>query len=59
MLEEVFDPPRVEIDSGGNVLTAMAFLHGLAAQELTPREFSAADPDFPLLLAARARKGAA
>lgn len=59
MLEEVFDPPQVEIESAGNVLTAMAFLHGLAAQELTAREFSAADPDYPLILAARACKGAA
>ncbi len=59
MLEDVFDPPRVAIDSAGNVLTAMAFLHGLAAQELTQSEFAAADPDYPLILAARARKGAA
>ncbi|MEX2150383.1 MAG: methyltransferase domain-containing protein [Steroidobacteraceae bacterium] len=59
MLEEVFDPSGIEIDSAGNVLTAMAFLHGLAAQELTPQEFAATDPDFPLILAARARKGAA
>jgi SAM-dependent methyltransferase len=59
MLEEVFEPSRVAIDSRGNVLTAMAFLHGLAAQELTPREFAAADPEFPVILAARARKGAA
>jgi SAM-dependent methyltransferase len=59
MLAEVFDPSRIEIASGGNVLTAMAFLHGLAAQELTQREFSIEDPDYPLILATRARKGAA
>ena len=56
MLEEVFHAPRIEIDSGGNVLAAMAFLQGMAAQELTPEELSAADPDYPLILAARARK---
>jgi SAM-dependent methyltransferase len=59
MLEEVFDPSRIEIDSRGNVLVVMAFLHGLAAQELTSGEFSAADPDYPLILAARACKGSA
>ncbi len=58
MLEEVFEPPRIEIDSAGNVLTTLAFLHGLAAQELSSAEFAVTDPDFPLILAARARKGA-
>ncbi len=58
MLEEVFDPSQVAVDSRGNVLTAVAFLHGLAAQELTPAEFAATDPDYPLILTARARKGA-
>jgi SAM-dependent methyltransferase len=59
MLEEEFDASRVEIVSHGNVLTATAFLHGLAAQELTLQEFAATDPDFPLILSARARKGGA
>jgi SAM-dependent methyltransferase len=57
MLQEVFES-RVEVDSCGNVLTAVAFLHGLAAQELTPAEFAATDPDYPLILTARACKGA-
>jgi SAM-dependent methyltransferase len=59
MLEEVFEAPQVKVDSRGNVLAALAFLHGLAAQELTPGELAAADPEYPLILAARARKGAA
>ncbi len=59
MLEEVFEPSRIVINSAGNVLTATAFLHGLAAQELTTQEFAATDPDFPLILAARARKSGA
>ena len=57
MLAEVFDPARVEVGSGGNVLAAMAFLQGLAAQELTPEELAAADPDYPLIVTARAQKG--
>ncbi len=56
MLAEFFDPSRVEVGSGGNVLTATAFLHGLAAQELTPDELAAADPEYPVILTARAWK---
>jgi len=59
MLAEFFEPSRLEVGSRGNVLTATAFLHGLAAQELAPDELAAADPEFPLILTARAQKTSA
>lgn len=59
MLMEAFGPARVAVESHGNVLTATAFLHGLAAQELTAGELADVDPDFPLILAARASKAGA
>ncbi|MGQ0560255.1 MAG: class I SAM-dependent methyltransferase [Gemmatimonadota bacterium] len=50
--------PDVEVASHGNVLTAIAFLHGLAADELTPQEFEQSDSAYELLIAIRAVKPA-
>ena len=51
-----FAADGVEVESFGNVLTTVAFLHGLAAQELRPDELDFHDPDFQQLIAARAVK---
>jgi len=59
MLGEVFGAPQLEVDTYGNVLAAVAFLHGLAAGELAADELEATDPDYPLVITARARKGGA
>lgn len=40
----------------GNVLVATSFLQGLSAAELDPFEFDAFDPDYPVIVAARASK---
>ena len=40
----------------GNVLVATAFLHGLAADELTDAEYAAYDPYHPMLVGVRAVK---
>lgn len=53
---EVFSPEHIQVESHGNVLTAVAFLHGLAPQELAPAELAYADRDFPLVITLRARK---
>ena len=47
---------EVEVESYGNVLTSIAFLHGLAHQEFTSRELDYNDPDYHLLIGIRARK---
>jgi SAM-dependent methyltransferase len=47
---------EVEVTVFGNVLAAIAFLHGVAAEELTPQELELVDPDYQLLLAVKARK---
>jgi SAM-dependent methyltransferase len=52
---EVFGE-EVEVRPYGNVLSAVAFLHGLAADELTPGELAATDPDFEVLIGVRATK---
>lgn len=52
----VFGPSNVEVRSAGNVLASVAFLEGLAQEELTPAELDANDPLFPLVITVRAVK---
>lgn len=54
MFGEVFGADRVRVESYGNVLSANAFLMGLAAEELTAKELETADPAFPVLIGVRA-----
>jgi SAM-dependent methyltransferase len=56
LFEETFGPGSVEIEQHGSALTAVAFLHGLAAEELTREELESRHPDYEVLLAARAIK---
>jgi SAM-dependent methyltransferase len=51
-----FTDDEVTVAAYGNVLAATAFLHGLAAAELTPQELDFVDPDYELVVALRARK---
>jgi SAM-dependent methyltransferase len=59
LLEEVFDAEHVYVESYGNVLSAVSFVHGLAAEDLRPAELADRDPDFEVIVAARAVKAAA
>jgi SAM-dependent methyltransferase len=56
LLEEVFTAENLSVEAHGNVLTAVAFLHGIAAEELRPDELDYHDADFELLITARAVK---
>ena len=47
---------EVSVESAGNVLTATAFLQGLAAEELRPEEFDVVDPMYPMIVMARVRR---
>ena len=53
---EVFGTTRVEVHSYGNVLAAIAFLSGMAADELPRRKLDVNDPYFPVVVAVRAVK---
>ena len=55
LFEAVLEPERIAVRSFGNVLTAIASLAGLAAEELTSAELDAADPDYQVLIAVHAR----
>ena len=59
LLHEAFPRGDVRVQTYGNVLAAVAFLHGLAPDELEPAELDYVDPDYEVIVAARARKSAA
>jgi SAM-dependent methyltransferase len=56
LCEEVFGG-EVRVVAHGNVLAAVAFLHGMAADEVGPQELDYADPDFEVLVTVRVVKG--
>ena len=53
---ERFGDQDVSVEAFGNVLAAAAFLYGLATVELDPSALEYRDPDYELVLAARARR---
>lgn len=55
---ETFGQSQVTVNAYGNVLAAVAFLTGMAAEEFSHRELETHDPYFPILLTIRAVKNA-
>jgi SAM-dependent methyltransferase len=53
---EIFGGDNIQVVSYGNVLTAAAFLYGLACEELSARELNTPDPLFPMVVCVRAVK---
>lgn len=56
MLGDHFGHGNVTVNAHGNILVAMCFLHGLSVQELEPYERDHFDPDYQILIVARAVK---
>lgn len=56
LFDDVFGAANVEIASYGNVLAAVAMLHGLASAELTRDELDHYDPAYEMIVAVRAVK---
>jgi glycosyltransferase involved in cell wall biosynthesis len=56
LCEAQFPPENLEVTVHGNVLVSIAFLTGIAAEELRPEELTFHDPLYPLLITVRARK---
>jgi SAM-dependent methyltransferase len=54
--EEHFPADHVHVEAHGNVLTATAFLQGMASSELAPGELDAVDPEYPVSVCIRAVK---
>jgi SAM-dependent methyltransferase len=56
LLCEVFRPEAIETVEYGNVLASIAFLTGLASEELRAAELDHRDPLYPLLIGVRATR---
>ena len=56
LFTEVFQPERVTVEAHGNVLAAVAFLHGIVVSELKPEELDFRDPDYEVTITLRAVK---
>jgi SAM-dependent methyltransferase len=56
LLSGSFAENDIGVTTYGNVLTAVAFLHGLAEHELHTEDYGVADPHYPVIVAARAKK---
>jgi SAM-dependent methyltransferase len=59
LFEEVFMAQNIVVQAHGNVLAAIAFLHGLAVEELRTEELDYFDPDYELSIGLRAVKAEA
>lgn len=59
LMHDTFPGGECTVTVFGNVLAAVAFLHGLAAEELAPAELDDVDPDYEVIVAARVRKARA
>jgi hypothetical protein len=56
LFEESFPATAITVETHGNVLTTIAFLHGLATQELRQEELDFRDPDYEMIITVRAEK---
>jgi glycosyltransferase involved in cell wall biosynthesis len=56
LFEEVFPAANIQVETHGNVLTAISFLQGLAAGELRQEELDCRDRAYDLLITVRAVK---
>lgn len=56
LFEEAFDPANITVECFGSVLTASAFLYGLATEDMSRCELDLHDPDFQLIIGIKAVK---
>jgi FkbM family methyltransferase len=55
-LEQCLPGATVQVEGRGNILTCVAYLLGISAEEIDPEEVAQYDPDHPLLALAEVRK---
>jgi SAM-dependent methyltransferase len=56
IFEQCFNSPELTVVAYGNILSAIAFLYGMAVNELTQKELDFHDPDFEVTIAVRVVK---
>jgi hypothetical protein len=57
LFADEFGASNVDVEVYGNVLAAVALLHGVAAEELSENELSSFDRDYPVVIGVVARAG--
>jgi SAM-dependent methyltransferase len=58
LLEDICNGAQIEVEAYGNVLTAVAFLHGLTAEELNKEELDYCDPNYQAVITFRVVRAA-
>lgn len=56
LFEEAFDSNKIEVTAYGNVLSAISFLHGIVTEEVKKSQLDYHDPEYQVLITARAVK---
>lgn len=56
LCELVFPSENVLVEGHGNILAAVSYLHGMAVEDLTAEELDYHDPDYEIVITARAQK---
>jgi hypothetical protein len=56
LFERAFGRGQVQVQSYGNVTSAIAFLAGAVQEDLRPDQLNATDEHFPVVIAVAARK---
>jgi SAM-dependent methyltransferase len=56
MFGDVFGKPNPKVETFGNVLAAVCFLHGLSVEEMTAKELDYHEPGYAITVAVRATK---
>ena len=56
LLGDAFEEGAIDIGTHGNVAAAVAFLHGVASEELDAEQLDTLDPDYEVIITARASK---
>lgn len=56
LFEDIFSPANIQVKTHGNVLAAVSFLEGLAAEELRPEELDHQDSNYEITITIRAVK---
>jgi len=56
LLERSFPDGDIAVDTAGNVLSATAFLYGMAVEDMSKADLDVHDQDFELIIGIRARK---
>lgn len=56
LFEEIFPPEKMKIEAHGNVLAAIAFLHGLSTEELHQKELDYRQQGYDVIITVRAVK---